>query len=41
MHKTMERAATEVVVRPSTYATLLVHAAHRVEATAAFRQAPR
>lgn len=40
MHKTMERAATDVVVRPSTYATLLVHAeanlasSHRVEAAA-------
>ena len=40
MHKTMEQAATEVVVHPSTYATLLVHAepgfssSHRVEAAA-------
>lgn len=40
MTKTMERAATEVVVRPSTYATILVHAepeaasSHRVEAAA-------
>lgn len=40
MTKTMERAATEVVVRPSTYATILVHAepglasTHRVEAAA-------
>ncbi len=40
MQKTIERPATEVVVRPSTYATLLVHAepglasSHRVEAAA-------
>jgi len=40
MTKTMERAVTEVVVRPSTYATVLVHAepglasTHRVEAAA-------
>lgn len=40
MPKTMERSATEVVVRPNTYATILVHAepgqasSHRVEAAA-------
>jgi nucleotide-binding universal stress UspA family protein len=40
MHKTMERPATEVVVRPSTYKTILVHAepnlasSHRVEVAA-------
>lgn len=40
MTKTMERAATQVVVRPSTYGTILVHAepgptaTHRVEAAA-------
>jgi nucleotide-binding universal stress UspA family protein len=40
MNKTMERVATEVVVRPSSYATILVHAepgpaaTHRVEAAA-------
>ena len=40
MHKTMERPATEVVVRPSTYKTILVHAepgavaTHRVEVAA-------
>jgi nucleotide-binding universal stress UspA family protein len=40
MTKTMERPATQVVVRPSTYATILVHAepglasSHRVEAAA-------
>jgi nucleotide-binding universal stress UspA family protein len=40
MQKTMERAAAEVTVRPSTYATLLVHAepdaasSHRVEVAA-------
>jgi nucleotide-binding universal stress UspA family protein len=40
MTKTMEKATTEVVVRPDTYATILVHAepgmasSHRVEAAA-------
>lgn len=40
MTKTLERAATEVVVRPNTYATILVHAepgkvsTHRVEVAA-------
>jgi nucleotide-binding universal stress UspA family protein len=40
MQKTMERPATEVVVRPDTYGTILVHAepgkasSHRVEAAA-------
>ena len=40
MTKTMERPATQMVVRPSTYATILVHAepglasSHRVEAAA-------
>lgn len=42
MTKTMERPATEVIVRPNTYATILVHAepglvaTHRVEAAARF-----
>ncbi|WP_293677226.1 universal stress protein [uncultured Phenylobacterium sp.] len=40
MHKTMERSATEMVTRPSTYKTILVHAepgvtgSHRVEVAA-------
>ena len=40
MTKTMERAAVEVVVRPTTYQTILVHAepglasSHRVEVAA-------
>lgn len=45
MTKTMERPATQVVVRPSTYATILVHAepglasSHRVEAAARLARA--